>query len=91
MNFFDLINLRETSFNNALLEIYGVTNTNLFEEILLLLRSDYSLSSEKEGKYTIRYLLLNLREEIIESVLPKGFDKKISYERSIYYKQMFSV
>ena len=76
MNFFDLINLRETSFNNALLEIYGVTNTNLFEEILLLLRSDYSLSSEKEGKYTIRYLLLNLREEIIESVLPKGFDKK---------------
>lgn len=75
MNFLDLINLREVSFKNALLEIYGATNTKLFEEILLKLRNDYSSSSQKEGKHTIRYLLLNLREEILESVLSKTFDR----------------
>ncbi|MBQ8558416.1 MAG: AAA family ATPase [Tyzzerella sp.] len=76
MNLLDLINLQETSFKNTLSQIYGQTNTKLFEEILIKLRDDYSLSSTKVGRYTIRYVLLNLREEILESVLPNAFDKK---------------
>ncbi|WP_077611609.1 ATP-dependent DNA helicase [Clostridium sp. Marseille-P2415] len=76
MNLFDLINLQEDSFQNVLHQIYGNTNTDVFKEIILKLRREYSLSSNKKGKHTVRYILLNLREEILESVLPNAFDKK---------------
>lgn len=76
MNLFDLINLHENSFQNALYQIYGETNTNIFKDVFLRIRRDYSLSSHKEGKHTVRYILLNLREEILESVLPNAFARK---------------
>ena len=76
MNLFDLINLNEDNFQNTLNQIYGETNTNTFKEALIKLRRDYSLFSNKQGKHTIRYILLNLREELLESVLPKAFDRK---------------
>lgn len=75
MNLFDLINLHEDNFQNTLNQIYGETKTNTFKEVLIKLRRDYSLSSNKKGKHTIRYILLNLREETLESVLPNAFDK----------------
>jgi len=80
MNLFDLINLREDSFQNVLHQIYGEKNTNIFKEIFVELRREYSLSSNKKGKHTIRYILLNLREEILESVLPNAFDRKFLSE-----------
>lgn len=76
MNLFDLINLHQDRFQNAMSQIYGETNTNIFKDVLLKLRSEYSLSSYKFGMHTVRYILLNLREEILESVLPNSFDKK---------------
>lgn len=76
MNLFDLINLHDDSFQNVLNQIYGETNTNTFKDVFIKLRRDYSLSSHKKGKHTIRYILLNLREETLESVLPNAFDKK---------------
>lgn len=75
MNLFDLINLHEDNFQNALDQIYGETNTNIFRDVFIKLRRDYSLSSHKKGKHTVRYILLNLREETLESVLPNAFDK----------------
>ena len=75
MNLFDLINIHENNFQNALDQIYGETNTNTFKDVLIKLRRDYSLSSNKKGKHTIRYILLNLREETLEFVLPNTFDK----------------
>lgn len=76
MNLLDLINLQEDSFVHIISQIYGQKNTHLFKEILVKLRKDYSFTSTKPGKNTIRYILLNLREEILESVLPKSFDTK---------------
>lgn len=76
MNLFDLINLHECSFENSLQQIYDRTNTDIFKKIILKLRKDYSLSSSKKGKHTVRYILLNLKEEILESVLPSAFDNK---------------
>lgn len=76
MNLFDLINLDEGNFRNALDQIYGETNTNIFLDIFIKLRRDYSLSSHKEGEHIVRYILLNLREETLESVLPNTFEKK---------------
>ena len=76
INLLDLINLHENRYQNALHQIYGGTKTNTFEEVFFKLRRDYALSSNKMGKHTVRYILLNLREEILESVLPNTFDKK---------------
>ncbi len=76
MNLFDLINLQEDSFQTVLQQIYGKANTDIFKEIILKLRKEYSLYSNKKGKHTIRYILLNLREEILEAVLPTAFDSK---------------
>lgn len=75
MNLFDLINMHEDNFQNALDHIYGETNTNTFKDVLIKLRRDYSLSSNKKGKHTIRYILINLREETLEFVLSNAFDK----------------
>lgn len=75
INLFDLINIHEDNFQNALDQIYGETNTNTFKDVLIKLRRDYSLSSNKKGKHTIRYILLNLREETLEFVFPNAFDK----------------
>lgn len=58
INLFDLINIHEDNFQNALDQIYGETNTNTFKDVLIKLRRDYSLSSNKKGKHTIRYILL---------------------------------
>lgn len=76
MNLLDLLRLQESRFNSVLSEIYGGKNTNMFQEVLIKLREDYALSSSKEGKHTVRYILLNLREEVIEAVLPNAFDKR---------------
>ncbi|WP_122643430.1 ATP-dependent DNA helicase [Luxibacter massiliensis] len=75
MNLFDLINLHDNHFQYVINQIYGETKTNIFKDILIKLRRDYSLSSNKRGKHTIRYILLNLREETLASVLPNTFDK----------------
>ncbi len=75
MNLFDLINLRQNSFQKVLDQIYGETKTKIFKDVFLKLRSEYSFSSQRSGKYTVRYILLNLREEILESVLPNAFDR----------------
>lgn len=53
INLFDLINIHEDNFQNALDQIYGETNTNTFKDVLIKLRRDYSLSSNKKGKHTI--------------------------------------
>ncbi len=76
MNLFDLINFHQERFQNVLNQIYSGTNTNIFKDVFIKLRREYSLSSHKEGKHTIRYILLNLREELLESILPNAFDKK---------------
>lgn len=48
MNLFDLINLQGDSFQNALYQIYGETNTKIFKDVFIKLRRDYSSSSHKK-------------------------------------------
>ena len=76
MNLLDLINLQKFRFNSVISEIYDGKNTNMFREVLIKLRKDYSVASSKKGKHTVRYVLLNLREEVLEAVLPNAFDTK---------------
>lgn len=76
MNLLDLIDLKEIDFDRLIDSIYSDANTTVFKEILQELQSKYSESSGKEGRNVIRYLLLNLREETIENVMPTKYDRR---------------
>ena len=66
----DLIYLKEVSFSKILDSIYCDANTSYFKEVLIKLRESYSKDSLEFGRNTVRYLLINLREETIEKVQP---------------------
>lgn len=53
--------------------VYKKTNTSYFKDVLQQLRDNYSTGSTRFGRYTIRYLLLNLREDLLERVMPSQF------------------
>ena len=73
MNFLDMIDLKEIQFSHLLESIYKDANTTYFKSVLQKLRDNYSAGSELFGRYTVRYLLLNLREELLERVMPSQF------------------
>ena len=70
MNFLDLIDLQEFDFYELINSIYRNTNTSVFKEILLILRKRFCMTSKETGRNVIRYLLLNLREETLNNVMP---------------------
>lgn len=72
----DLIDLREVDFISLIEPIYQDANTSFFKEVLLKLRDLYSKESRLSGRNVIRYLLLNLREETIDDVLPNQYNAK---------------
>ncbi len=80
VNFVKLIDLKEVQFSNVINKIFSNSNTSSFKEVLLLLRQKYSDKSNIFGHNVIRYLLIHLREETIECVLPTKFDKKFLCE-----------
>lgn len=73
MNFLEMIDLQEIQFSHLLEMIYKDVNTAYFRAVLQKLRDNYSMGSEIFGRYTVRYLLLNLREELLERVMPSQF------------------
>lgn len=76
MNFLDLIDLQEVRFSDIIDRIYENTSTSNFKDVLLNIREKCSIKSNFLGRNTIRYLLINLREEALESVFPNQFAKK---------------
>ena len=66
MDLLQVINLGNERFQKVYDYIYGSTNTRYFGKVLLEVQENFSKNSNKLGRYTIRYALLNLREETIE-------------------------
>lgn len=77
INLLDLIDLKEVKFNVILNRIYSGISTSYFKKTLLTLRTNFSKNSTVEGRNTVRYLLLRMKEEIIESVLPDNNEKQL--------------
>ena len=73
INLLNLIDLQEVDFSEILSQIYKSNSTSLFKDVLVKLQANYSKKSNSYGKNTIRYLLMNLREETLERVLPNRF------------------
>ena len=76
LNLLDLIDLQDKTFHSIIESVYCDTKTAVFKEVLLVLQSNYSKTSRKKGRNVIRYLLINLRAETIESILPTRFHPK---------------
>lgn len=76
MNFLEMIDLKEMKFSDIIDRIYQNANTSYFKNILERLQKDYSFDSNKFGKHTIRYILLNLREELLERIMPSQFSSQ---------------
>ena len=70
MSLLDLIDLQEVSFLKVVESVYSNTNTAYFKDVLLKLNSSFSRTSNEVGHNTIRYLLINLREETLVGVMP---------------------
>lgn len=84
INLLDMIDLQEVSFSTLINSIYKNTNTAFFKDVLMKLKNNYSEKSTRVGCHVIRYLLLNLREETLESVLPAQYDKHLRNDDSLY-------
>lgn len=80
MDLLQFINLSDERFKNAYNHIYGSTNTHDFGDVILKIRTNYAKHSNKKGKYTVRYILLNLREEIMEALLPNQYNYRVLSE-----------
>ena len=77
INFLDLIDLQEVDFQKLIDTIYMNTKTSVFKEVLVLLRNKFSKTSKEFGRNIIRYILLSLREDILNSVLPDHFKNNL--------------
>lgn len=76
MNLFELINMRKERFSQIYNRVFGTTNTHDFGDVLIQIRREYSKSSCKVGKNTIGYVLMYMRDEVLEVLLPNEFYKK---------------
>ena len=76
MNLLEIINLSNERFQYVYNYIYASTNTHNFGEVILKIRNYYAKSSNKIGRYTIRYALLNLREEVLEALLTNKYNSR---------------
>ncbi len=76
MNLLEIINLSNERFQYVYKYIYASTNTHNFGEVILKIRNYYAKSSNKIGRYTIRYALLNLREEVLEALLTNKYNSR---------------
>lgn len=73
MTLLDLIDLKEISFNAVVDSIYKNTNTCYFKTVIEVLRKCFSCECDTFGKNTIRFLLINMREDRISDVIPSQF------------------
>jgi len=77
MSLLDLIDMREANFNHLITKIYEVSNTAYFKNVLIKIHTEFYKDSDTFGKNTIRYILLSLREDLLEEILPDTSDKAL--------------
>lgn len=72
INLLEFIDCKKINFNKELDMIYAHSKTNNYKKVLHKLRSDFKLGSRINGSNSVRYILIRMREEIIEAAMPTG-------------------
>lgn len=76
MSLLDLIDMDLNNFNIIIENIFKDSKTHYLKDLLIRLQQKFSDKSTTFGRYTIRMLLIKLREEMIECVQPEFNDKE---------------
>lgn len=83
INLLDFIDMRPARFNSHLDPIYEGQNTSYFKNVLIALHRRFNSESTEYGKHTIRFILLRMKEEVIENLIPERGEKAF-YNRSLH-------
>lgn len=89
MTLLDLIDLKEISFNDVVDSIYKNAKTCYFRTVLETLRMYFSSECVTFGKNTIRFLLINMREDRISDVIPNQFNSPMPKTSFYFAKKCF--
>ena len=84
INFLDLIDFSDESFHDNISKIYDGTKTSCFYDTLMTLHKHFNERSTVFGKFTVRYILIGLREELLEEVLP-GRNSEPLISESVFF------
>ncbi len=69
----EFINLSNATFEDKYKFIYDTAKTHYFGEVIRKLKEICSYSSaHRMGQYTLRYAMMNMRESVLEELLPAG-------------------
>ena len=85
----DLIDLKEISFNDVVDRIYKNAKTCYFKTVIETLRMYFSSECVTFGKNTIRFLLINMREDRISDVIPNQFNSPMPKTPFYFAKKCF--
>ena len=72
INLVDLIDFQDERFANCINMIYAKTKTFNYKAVLETLHKKFSKKSNTFGKNTVRYVIMRLKEELVEAVLPEN-------------------
>lgn len=83
INLIDLIDFQDQRFANCISMIYGNAKTNNYKKVLETLHQNFNRKSNTFGKNTVRYVIMRLKEELVEAVLPVTSEVALK-DHSIY-------
>lgn len=80
INLLDFVDMRDEKFNLVIEEIYKETNTSGFKDILIKLHSLFDEKSTIFGNHVVRYAIIQLREDLLEDLIPEDTDDVLRSE-----------
>lgn len=80
INLLDFVDMRNEKFNYVIGEIYKGTHTSGFKEVLITLHNLFGEKATTFGAHVIRYALIQLREDLLEDLMPEDTDDALRSE-----------
>lgn len=80
INLLDFVDMGDEKFNLVIEEVYKDTNTSGFKDILIKLHGLFGEKSPTFGNHVIRYAIIQLREDLLEDLIPDDTDDTLRSE-----------
>ncbi len=80
INLLDFIDMGDKEFNYLLQELYKDTNTSNYKDVLLKLHHQFGQKANTFGAHVIRYAIIQLREDLLEDLIPETLDDALKSE-----------
>lgn len=76
ISFLNFIDMNDRYFNFCIDKIYQNCNTSYFKDVLIMLHKSFNNKSVIYGKNITRYILMSMREDILDDVIMKENERK---------------